>query len=61
MDAEAEHVDIGQIALATALDWLAFRHLPDFEAGRPRLSAWYRRFMQRPSMQATEFVGETVD
>lgn len=59
--AEAEHVDIGQIALATALDWLAFRHLPDFESGRPRLSAWYRRFLQRPSMQATEFVGETVD
>lgn len=59
--AEAEHVDIGQIALATALDWLAFRHLPDFEIGRPRLSAWYRRFLQRPSMQATVFAGETVD
>ena len=60
-DADAEHVDIGQIALATALNWLAFRHLSDFETGRPRLSAWYRRFLQRPSMQATEFVGETVD
>lgn len=60
-DADAEHVDIGQIALATALDWLAFRHLPDFETGRPRLSAWYRRFLQRPSMQATAFAGETVD
>lgn len=60
-DADAEHVDIGQIALATALDWLAFRHLPDFETGRPRLSAWYRQFLQRASMQATEFVGETVD
>jgi glutathione S-transferase len=59
--AEADHVDIGHIALATALDWLAFRHLPDFQARRPRLSAWYRRFMQRPSMQATEFAGETVD
>lgn len=60
-DAQAEHVDLGQIALATALDWLAFRQLPDFERGRPRLSAWYRAFMQRPSMQATAFVGETVD
>jgi len=60
-DAEAEHVDLGQIALATALDWLAFRQLPDFERGRPRLSAWYRAFLQRPSMRATAFVGETVD
>lgn len=60
-DAEAEHVDLGQIALATALDWLAFRQLPDFERGRPRLSAWYRAFLQRPSMQLTEFTGETVD
>jgi len=60
-DAEAEHVDLGQIALATALDWLAFRQLPDFERGRPRLSAWYRAFLQRPSMRSTAFVGETVD
>lgn len=59
--AEAEHVDLGQIALATALDWLTFRQLPDFEDGRPRLSAWYRTFLQRPSMQLTEFAGETVD
>jgi glutathione S-transferase len=60
-NAEADYVDIGQIALATALNWLAFRRLPAFEPGRPRLSAWYRRFMQRPSMLATPFVGETVD
>jgi glutathione S-transferase len=59
--AEAEYVDIGQIALATALSWLAFRHLPAFEPGRPRLSAWYRNFAQRPSMLATPFVGDTVD
>jgi glutathione S-transferase len=59
--AEAEYVDIGQIALATALSWLAFRHLPAFEPGRPRLSAWYRRFAQRPSMLATPLTGETVD
>ena len=60
-NAEADYVDIGQIALATALSWLAFRRLPAFEPGRPRLSAWYRRFVQRPSMLATPFVGETVD
>lgn len=60
-NAEADHVDLGQIALATALSWLAFRDLPAFEPGRPRLSAWYRRFVQRPSMLATPFTGETVD
>ncbi len=54
-------VDLGQIALATALNWLAFRKLPPFEPGRPRLSAWYRAFLQRPSMLATPLSGETVD
>jgi glutathione S-transferase len=54
-------IDIGQIALATALSWLAFRELPDFESGRPRLSAWYRAFIQRPSMLATPLTGDTVD
>lgn len=60
-NAEAEYVDIGQIALATALSWLAFRGLPAFEPGRPRLSTWYRRFLQRGSMLATPLTGETVD
>jgi glutathione S-transferase len=55
------HVDIGQIALATALSWLEFRGLPDFETGRPHLSAWYRAFLQRPSMLATPLTGETHD
>jgi glutathione S-transferase len=54
-------VDIGQIAIATALSWIAFRALPDFEQGRPRLSSWYRAFAQRPSMLATSLVGDTVD
>ncbi|WP_267226585.1 glutathione S-transferase family protein [Dyella silvae] len=54
-------IDIGQIALATALSWLAFRELPDFEHGRPHLSAWYRAFIQRPSMLATPLTGDTVD
>lgn len=54
-------VDLGQIALATALDWIAFRNLPDFIAGRPRLSAWYSRFVRRASMMATAYDGETHD
>jgi len=53
--------DLGQIALATALDWLAFRALPDFRPGRPRLSAWLDAFTQRPSMRATAYEGQTVD
>lgn len=52
---------IGQIALATALSWLAFRDLSAFKPGRPRLEAWYRTFIARPSMQATPFSGNTVD
>ena len=56
-----EPLHIGHIAIATALDWLAFRKLPDFETGRPRLSKWYRAFLQRPSMQATVYDGETHD
>lgn len=60
-DAADTPVDIGQIALATALDWIAFRGLPAFEPGRPRLSAWYHAFAQRPSMLATPLAGDTVD
>jgi glutathione S-transferase len=52
---------VGHIALATALDWLAFRALPDFRPGRDRLTAWYRSFIQRPSMRATSYAGETMD
>jgi len=57
----ARAIDVGQIALATALSWLEFRGLPDFERGRPRLSDWYRRFIKRPSMLATPLSGQTVD
>lgn len=52
---------VGHIAVATALDWLAFRNLPDFETGRPRLSKWFRAFVERPSMRATPYDGETQD
>ena len=46
-------VHVGHIALATCLDWLQFRELPGFRAGRPRLAAWFDEFARRPSMRAT--------
>jgi glutathione S-transferase len=54
-------LDIGQIALATTLSWLAFRGLPAFAEGRPKLARWYDRFSARPSMLATPLAGETQD
>ena len=33
-------LDIGQIALATTLSWLAFRGLPGVADGRPKLARW---------------------
>lgn len=60
LDAEAP-VHVGHIALATALSWLAFRELPDFREGRPRLSTWLDAFEARPSMRATSLTGETQD
>ncbi|WP_395672965.1 glutathione S-transferase family protein [Inquilinus sp.] len=54
-------VELGQIALATALSWLEFRGLPAFRPGRPRLSAWFDTFSRRPSMLATPLSGETQD
>lgn len=54
-------VHVGHIAVATALGWLEFRQLPDFRAGRPRLSAWFDGFERRDSMRATPLSGETRD
>lgn len=54
-------VTVGQIALATALDWLAFRGMPDFRERAPRLAAWHDDFCRRPSMRATPYDGETQD
>ena len=46
--------NVGQLALACAVDWLLFRNLvPDPEAGRPRLSAWLAEVRRRPSLAAT--------
>ncbi|MDQ8756311.1 glutathione S-transferase family protein [Sphingosinicella sp. LHD-64] len=60
MIARARDVDVGQIALATALDWLEFRDLPSFR-DCPRLSAWFDEFAGRPSMRATPLSGDTHD
>ena len=54
-------LDIGQIALATALGWLEFRRLPWLEDRHRRLTNWYRAFAQRTSMAATAMRGETYD
>lgn len=60
LDDEAP-LHVGHIAVATALSWLEFRQLPDFRAGRPRLSAWQDAFERRDSMRATPLAGETQD
>ncbi|HJR56548.1 MAG TPA: glutathione S-transferase N-terminal domain-containing protein [Rhizomicrobium sp.] len=45
---------IGEIAIACAIGYVEFR-LPDLDwkSSRPKLSAWYAAFRERPSMQAT--------
>ena len=53
-------VNVGQIAVATALDWLEFRELPSFRQ-RKRLSAWFDDFAARASMRATPLSGDTHD
>ncbi|UGX85600.1 glutathione S-transferase family protein [Phyllobacterium meliloti] len=52
---------IGEVALATTLNWVEFRNIYPFTEGRPRLAAWYAEFCLRQSMQATSFSGETHD
>lgn len=54
-------VTVGQIALATALEWLEFRGVIAFRPAHPRLAAWLDRFVDRPSMRATPLSGETQD
>lgn len=46
-------VDLGWIAAAAAIGWLEFREVVDVREGRPKLSAWYAAFCERPSMVAT--------
>lgn len=52
---------LAEVAIATALSWLAFRQILDVRAACPRLWAWYETFEQRPSMRATALAGDTVD
>jgi glutathione S-transferase len=60
IDAE-EPLHVGHIAVATALSWIAFRELPGFREGRPRLAAWFDDYEARDSMRATPLSGETRD
>ena len=58
LEAEADKLgdglDIGLIAVASALGYVDFRFAADnWRARRPKLARWYDRFAQRPSMQAT--------
>ncbi|MBL4628931.1 MAG: glutathione S-transferase [Roseicyclus sp.] len=47
-------VDMGQISVACALGYLDLRHDDrDWRAGHDALSAWYKRFAERPSMVET--------
>ncbi|MGP3696535.1 glutathione S-transferase [Rhodobacter sp. NSM] len=51
-------LDIGQIAMGCALDYLDFRHGPrDWRGSHPTLATWAQSFSQRPSMLATVPVG----
>jgi glutathione S-transferase len=56
-----EPMHLGHIALATALDWIEFRKLPDFRDSRPKLAGWFDTFRDRPAMRATTYEGETQD
>jgi glutathione S-transferase len=59
LEAEADTLDgpldIAQIGAGVALGYIAFRkHIDDWRAGHPKLTAWYETFSRRPAMQATE-------
>jgi glutathione S-transferase len=61
-DVDADRpLDIGDVAVATALSWIEFREVYAFRAGRPRLATWYAAFGERPSMRATALSGATHD
>jgi glutathione S-transferase len=51
----AERLDIGHVAIASALGYLDFRFAKDnWRTNRPALSSWYAGVARRPSMTATE-------
>ncbi len=48
-------LDIGDIAIACALEWLDFRFAEDnWRSRRPKLAAWLAQVATRPSMQKTK-------
>lgn len=57
---DAPEPHLGHIALATTLDWLAFREMPSFRSHK-RLSQWFDQFARRPSMQIEPMGGDTHD
>ncbi len=51
-------VTIGQVAVGCALGWFDFRYgHVDWRSSRPKLAAFAKSFLNRPSMQATKPVG----
>lgn len=53
-DAATASVDLGQVAVGCALDYLDFRFADlEWRKTRPRLAAWHTEFAKRPSMQRT--------
>ena len=51
----AEHPTIGEISVACAIGYVEFRKVAlDWRAARPKLSAWYDKFCDYPSMKATQ-------
>jgi len=63
---DSTELNVGHVALATALSWLEFRELPGFRVAggggrRARLTNWFETFAARPSMQATPLSGQTHD
>lgn len=56
-----DNLTLGSIALACALDWLAFRKLDVYAENTPRLFAWLDHMRLRPSMKATAYSGNTID
>lgn len=55
MAALAGPVDMAQIGVAVALEYIDFRHgSRNWREGRPKLAAWQAEFAKRPSMVATQ-------
>ena len=50
-------LDMGQIGVGCALDYMDFRAemggFADWRSGRPNLTAWASDFLERPAMVAT--------